>query len=77
MDAARTALPRVRCPVLIVQSKVDETVHPTSAEIIYNGLGSTQKRIMWLARSRHNALLDVESERIQAEILAHGARSGD
>jgi carboxylesterase len=73
MEAARRALPRIRVPVVIIQSKADETVHHTSAETIYDGLASRQKRIVWLERSRHVALLDAESDRIHIEIVSQVA----
>lgn len=70
MDSARSALPRVAAPAIVIQSKADETVHHDSAEIIYAGLGSATKRIVWLERSRHVALLDAERDLIHQEILA-------
>ncbi len=70
MNAARRALPRIRVPAVIIQSKVDETVHHTSAGMIFGGLASPQKRIVWLERSRHVALLDTERDRIHREIVS-------
>jgi carboxylesterase len=75
MDAARQALPRIQVPVVIIQSKADETVRHQSAEIIYEGLASPSKRIVWLERSGHVALLDSERHRIHQEILAQVATS--
>lgn len=74
MDAAEHALPRIFAPAVIIQSHADETVHPESADIIYAGLGSIDKRIVWLERSRHVALLDAERDRIHREILAQATR---
>ena len=74
MDAAEHALPRITAPAVIIQSHADETVHPQSAEIIHDGLGSAQKRIVWLERSRHVALLDAERDRIHQELLAQATR---
>ena len=70
IGAARRALPRIRVPAVIIQSKVDETVHPKSAAMIFDGLASPQKRIVWLGRSRHVALLDTERDRIHREIVS-------
>lgn len=75
MDAARRALPRIHVPAVIIQSKADETVRHESAEIIYEGLASTSKRIVWLQRSGHVALLDTERDRIHQEILSQVAAS--
>lgn len=74
--AARRSLDRVACPSLIVQSRSDETVQPESAEIIYNGLGSTDKRILWLEDSRHVAIIDEERDVIFDAIFGHVARVG-
>jgi carboxylesterase len=74
---ARSALPQVTAPLLVIQSKVDETVRPISAEIIHDRAGSVQKRIVWLERSRHVALLDTERNVIHGEVLRHlGAAQG-
>jgi carboxylesterase len=69
--AARRSLSKVTCPALIIQSKTDETVRPKSATIIYDGLGSADKGIVWLECSRHVAVVDVEREAIAASILEH------
>jgi carboxylesterase len=71
MRAARRNLHRVTCPALVIQSKTDETVRPKSAEIIYDGLGSAQKGLVWLERSRHVAVLDTERDTISEAILEH------
>jgi carboxylesterase len=69
IDAARRNLDRVKCPALVIQSKTDETVRPQSGEIIYDGLGSTDKGLIWLEQSRHVAVLDVERQVIADAIL--------
>lgn len=75
MDAARRALPRIQVPAVIIQSRADETVRHRSAEIIYEGLASASKRIVWLERSSHVALLDTERDLIHREILSQVAPS--
>ncbi len=69
--AARHNLWRVQCPALVIQSKTDETVRPRSGEIIYDGLGSTQKGLIWLEKSQHVATLDTERAVITEAILEH------
>ncbi len=76
MDAARRALPRIHVPTVIIQSKADETVRHQSAEMIYEGLASPNKRIVWLERSGHVALLDSERHRIHQEVLSQVAIPG-
>jgi len=71
ISAARRNLWRVTCPALVIQSRVDETVKPRSAEIIYDGIGSEQKGLVWLEESRHVAVLDVERVAIAGAILEH------
>ena len=68
---ARAHLERVTSPLLVVQSKVDETVRPESARLIRDGAGSSAKRIIWLERSRHVSTVDVERDVIHREVLAH------
>lgn len=74
--ASRASLGRVTCPTLIVQSRADETVRPKSARMILRGIAATEKRIVWLERSRHVALLDRERDHIHTHVLDHLARSG-
>lgn len=74
--AARRSLERVECPTLIVQSRVDETVKPESARIIFDALGSADKRLLWLDHSRHVATIDEEREVILGAIFGHLARVG-
>lgn len=69
MPEARQALPRVHCPTLIVHSLADETIHPRSAQIIYEGLGATDKEIVTLQASGHVITLDCERERVAQESL--------
>jgi carboxylesterase len=68
---ARRVLGRVSCPALVIQSHADETVKPVSGEIIYRGLGSARKRLVWLDHSRHVATIDHERHLIEEEVLRH------
>jgi carboxylesterase len=69
--AVRRNLARVTCPALVIQSKTDETVRPRSGEMIYDGLGSHEKGLVWLESSRHVAVVDDERDVIAAAILEH------
>ena len=71
----KAKLPEVTCPLLVVQSRVDESVRPASAEIIMQRTSSFDKNLMWLKRSRHNSLLDEERELIHNRVLEHVASS--
>ncbi len=75
MSATNRNLHRVTCAALVIQSRADETVKPISGEIIYEGVGSVDKRLVWLEKSRHVALLDEERDVIARVILEHLERS--
>lgn len=70
-----TAARRLRRPALVVQSRADEAVHPSSALLLARSLGPGA-RLEWLEHSIHNALLGSERERLHALILEHLRRSG-
>ncbi len=66
-QALRTA-ERVTCPVLVVQSLVDESVDPRSATKLAEAFGPSA-RLVWLESSIHNALLDRERDVIHQAVL--------
>ncbi|MDH3307893.1 MAG: alpha/beta fold hydrolase [Acidimicrobiia bacterium] len=53
-------------PALVIQSKTDESVHPSSGEILARNL---RCRLVWLEDSLHMALLDRERHVIHAEVV--------
>lgn len=57
-------LQNITNPVLILQSTLDKTVSPASAQYIYDHLGSKIKELYWLSNSGHIATLDVEREKV-------------
>lgn len=63
---ARLAARSLDLPSLVVQSKVDETVHPRSGPILAKALGA---RLLWLERSIHNALFDDERHAVLDAVL--------
>ncbi|HEX9854359.1 MAG TPA: alpha/beta fold hydrolase [Acidimicrobiia bacterium] len=69
--AANRALPRVTAPALVIQSKADQTVRPASAQVIYDRLGSRDKKLRWLRGSRHVATLDRERDLIHLLVSQH------
>ncbi len=68
---AKRALPLVHAPALVIQSLTDETVRPRSARHIYDRIGTTSKRLVWLERSVHVATLDGERDLIADEMIRH------
>ena len=71
MRAARKALPKISAPTLVIQSRVDQTVHPKSGSMIYDRAGSAFKRLVWLEESSHVATLDTERHRVSSEMIRH------
>lgn len=63
-----TLLPSIIIPALVIQSKIEHTVKPESAQYIYNKLGSKDKRLVWLKKSGHIITLDHEREFVFEEI---------
>ncbi len=59
---------RLRRPATVVQSRADETVHPSSGPALVRALGP-RARLVWLDRSIHNALLGSERDRVARAIL--------
>lgn len=60
-------LPSIRQPVLIVQGRLDTSVHPSVPALIAEKVGSTDKEIHWMEHSRHVVILDKELDQV-AEI---------
>ncbi len=57
-------LRKIECPTLIIQSKLDKTVQPRSAQYIYDNISSKDKKLYWLEKSGHVATLDIEREQV-------------
>jgi carboxylesterase len=68
--ASLTILPQVNQPILIVQGRLDSTVHPESSQIIYDRVSSAIKDLHWLEHSTQCVILD--KERNLAESLTIG-----
>ena len=65
---AYRAARRLRRPALVIQSRVDESVDPRSAELLAKALGPTCD-LVWLDHSIHNSLLDRERDLIHRAVL--------
>ncbi|MDQ4059008.1 MAG: alpha/beta fold hydrolase [Actinomycetota bacterium] len=64
LPIARLSLPKVTCPLLVMHSHNDHTVHPVNATEIYQRAASTDKHILWLDDSYHVLTLDVDRARV-------------
>lgn len=54
--ALRDALPKVRCPVLLIQALQDHVVDPASGDQAYELLGTADKHLHWVESARHGIL---------------------
>jgi carboxylesterase len=66
-------LSRITAPTLIVQSRSEHTVRPSSAKFIYRhltGVPEAAKEILWLNHSGHIVTLGQERERVFAKCLS-------
>ncbi|KJS86636.1 MAG: hypothetical protein JM58_06705 [Peptococcaceae bacterium BICA1-8] len=64
LPVIKKELKDINNPVLIIQSTLDKTVNPVSAQYIYDNIGSREKEIYWLHNSGHVATLDIEREQV-------------
>jgi carboxylesterase len=76
----RDLLPRIKCPMLILQSREDHVVPPANGRTIAGLVGSARVELVWLENSYHVATIDHDKDRICAEMhrfIAALARPGD
>ena len=64
----KAELPTIDIPTLIIQSSQDSAVDPAKAEVIYNTIRSSEKRLHWLTQSDHIISLDVERDSVYQEV---------
>jgi len=55
-------LPQIHQPILILEGRLDPTVHPQSPQIVYDRVSSSIKELHWLENSTHCVILDKEWE---------------
>lgn len=71
MKLARKNLYAVTAPTMVVQSHADLTVLPVSAQMIYDGVSSTQKEILWLEGVPHVCTISKECDHIAEKMITH------
>lgn len=71
-ECKQLLLPAIHIPCLILQSTIEHTVKPKSAQYIYEHVGTAaaQKKLVWYEHSGHILTLDSEHEQVFAEIGA-------
>ena len=64
-------LPQVTCPLLIIHSTLDRSIHPDSARLTYELTGTTaaNKQLVTLHNSGHNLAVDSEWELVAETTL--------
>jgi carboxylesterase len=76
----RQLLPRIHQPVLIFQGRRDAQLSPQAAQIVHDGVASTDKTLVWLEHSGHNLLVDGERESVWATshawMMRHAGQKG-
>lgn len=70
---AREGLDRIRCPLLILQSRRDNKVDLSSVDIARSGVSSADVRIEWLEHSPHGCTYGPERELIADRCAAFAA----
>jgi len=65
----RRLLPRVHQPALIFQGEKDQTIDASGAQLIFDTISSEDKELVWLLRSGHCIILDVEREQVYQKTL--------
>lgn len=63
-------LDRVTQPTLILQGEKDRTIDPQGSQVIYDGISSRQKELIWMKNSGHCVVLDREYEQVMAKSLS-------
>ncbi|MFA6588077.1 MAG: alpha/beta fold hydrolase [Patescibacteria group bacterium] len=62
-------LKRVHQSTLIIHSKKDRIALPLGAEHVFKTIPNQEKKLVWLEKSGHEILLDMETEKVLAEIF--------
>jgi carboxylesterase len=57
-------LPQVHQPLLVMQGRLDTTVHPTVGQIILDGVSSSGKELQWMEKSSHVVIIDQELDEV-------------
>jgi carboxylesterase len=55
-------LPKVNCPLLVMQGLKDQLVAPATAQYIYDTVSSADKELVWFENSGHCIPVDVQKE---------------
>lgn len=62
IQAVREGLPKVTCPLLVMQGLKDRLVAPSTAQYIYDNVASADKELVWFENSGHCIPVDAQKE---------------
>lgn len=65
LRVARAVLPRVRQPVLVLQSREDNRIPPEAAEEAFSLIGSADKTLHWTSGAGHVVTMDYGHEELE------------
>lgn len=68
IEDVKRELPRVKCPLLVMQSYNDHTVRDRSANYIHRRAGTENKELYWLDKSGHLLTLDCQREEVFTKV---------
>ncbi|MEW5945047.1 MAG: alpha/beta fold hydrolase [bacterium] len=68
MAHVKADLPEVTAPILIVQSRLDHTVHPGNAEVIHDSVGSADREVVYLDNPYHVITLDYDRDFVYEKV---------
>ncbi len=74
---ARRSLFAVVAPILAVEALPGGFLHPTSANLVFSGVSSREKQVLWLPRSHPESLSEAELEQSLDAIKNHLRRATD
>lgn len=60
----RRSLAAIHHPLLLFQGRLDNWLSPNAAQLVYDGVASMEKELIWLEHSGHNVLVDGERESV-------------
>jgi carboxylesterase len=66
----RSDLALVQAPVLLMQGRCDRAIAPDSAQVLFDGLGTKDKQIVWWPNSGHAMTVDSEREQVWSRAYA-------
>jgi carboxylesterase len=62
-------LEKIRCPTLVIHSRVDEVIPASAAELAVRSLGTQDRRLKWFERSSHEMFWDLERDELCETIV--------